>query len=96
MPALLAAVMKWEPICGIRGIEFLADLHINSRVWLTYSYIEYAPASIEKIRSLSKSQHIHLLMGERQSGSPEHVPVRVNTFIHRSASPVASGGRRLL
>ena len=26
MPALLAAAMKWEPICGTRGIEFLADL----------------------------------------------------------------------
>ncbi len=79
MPALLAAAMKWEPICGTRGIEFLADLNINSRVWFTYSYIEDAPASIEKIRSLrslSKSQHIHLLMGERQSRSPEHVPVR--------------------
>lgn len=52
MPALLAAAMKWEPICGTRGIEFLADLNINSRVWFTYSYIEDAPASIEKIRSL--------------------------------------------
>ncbi|KAK1547951.1 hypothetical protein Q3G72_021284 [Acer saccharum] len=61
MPALLAAVMKWEPICGIRGIEFLADLHINSRVWLTYSYIEYAPASIEKIRSLREQEALRLV-----------------------------------
>jgi hypothetical protein len=53
MPALLAAAMKWEPICGTQGIEFIADFNINSRVWFTYSYIEDVPALIEKIRSLS-------------------------------------------
>lgn len=43
---------------AFRTREEISILNINSRVWFTYSYIEDAPASIEKIHSLSHKTFI--------------------------------------